>query len=128
MKKWSMLFLGAILILSLGLSAAAADVSGTWEMTSRGPRGERTMDITIVQEGDKITVTMPGRQGNEMTGEGMVQGNAIEWSITRETPRGEFTMIYKGTVDGDSMSGTMEISGGMGGRGGMEWTAVKKSS
>lgn len=128
MKKIGAIALGALLAFSLGLTAAAADVSGTWEMTSQGRRGERTMEISIVQDGEKITVTMPGRQGNDMTGEGTIQGNAIEWTITRETPRGEFTLTYKGTVDGDSMSGTVEMSGGMGGQGGMEWTATKKTS
>ncbi len=111
--------------LILGLTAVTAyalvDVSGVWEMTSEGRQGPMTRDITIVQDGDKITVTMPGRQGDEITGEGTVDGSQIQWSITRETPRGEFTMTYEGTVDGDTMSGTMQVMDRE-----MEWSAKKK--
>ncbi len=112
-----------VLILGLMVFAAYAlvDVSGVWELSSEGRQGPMTNDITIVQDGDKITVTMPGRQGNEMTGEGTVDGNKIQWSITRETPRGEFTMSYQGTVDGDSMAGTMSVMDRE-----VEWTAKKK--
>jgi len=99
----------------------AADVAGEWEMTSEGRQGPTTQTFKIVQDGEKITVTMEGRMG-EMTGEGTVKENAIEWSITRETQRGEMTIVYKGTVDGNSMKGTVAM-GGMGER---EWTAKKK--
>jgi hypothetical protein len=121
-KKLSFLCLGLLAVAALSLFALAVDVSGTWELTSQSPRGERTSDITITQEGDAIKVTMPGRQGDEITGEGMVSGNDIEWTITRSTQQGEFSMTYKGTVEGDTMSGTVEIRDNTN-----QWTAKKKS-
>lgn len=120
MKK-TLFFTALLLGLVVFAAYALVDVSGTWEMTSEGRQGPMTNEITFVQDGDKITVTMPGRQGAEMTGEGTVDGNKIQWSITRETPRGEFTMTYEGTVDGDAMSGTMQVMDRE-----MEWTAKKK--
>ncbi len=124
MKKLSLL---ASTVLVLGLLgnfslAQTADVSGEWDFTMQTPRGERTSTIRIAQDGEKITVTMPGFRGGEVTGEGTVKGNAIEWTITRSTPQGEFTVTYKGTVEGTTMSGTAE----MGQMGTMEWTAKKK--
>lgn len=120
MKKFlmlSLIFIG-LMVVSLG----AVDVSGEWEMSSQTPRGDdMTRTITITQEGEKITVTMPGRQGQELTGEGTIIGNKIEWTISRSTPRGDFTMQYRGTVAGDTMSGEVEV----GDRGAMEWTAKK---
>lgn len=123
-KSIFMLAVGLILLSAFALEARAADVSGEWEMTSTSQRGDRTSTITIEQDGEKITVTMPGRRdGDPMKGEGTITGNEIQWTITRETPRGEMTIIYKGTVDGDTMAGTMEMSGrDMT----MEWTAKKK--
>ena len=123
-KCLSILAVSLILVSALALEAHAADVSGEWEMTSVSQRGEMTRTITIVQEGEKITVTMPGRRGGDpVTAEGTITGDQIQWTVTRETPRGEMTTTYEGTVSGDSMSGTME----MGGRGmTMEWTAKKK--
>lgn len=122
MKKLPLFSLVFLAIAAAALYGIDVDVSGTWELTMQSPRGERTSEITIAQEGDKITVTMPGRQGGEMTGEGTVSGNEIEWSITRSTQRGEFTLTYKGTVSGDTMTGTVDMRGNA-----MEWTAKKKS-
>jgi hypothetical protein len=110
------------LVLSV-ISLYAVDVAGEWELTSEGRQGPMTQTLKIVQDGEKITVTMEGRMG-EMTGEGTIKDNAIEWTITRETPRGEFTSVYKGTVDGDTMSGTVSMS--MGNMAEREWTAKKK--
>ena len=120
MKKASLTAL-AILV-GLSVAAWAVDVSGTWEMTTQGRQGEMTRDITITQDGDKITVTMPGfRGGDPLVGEGKVDGNKIEWTIVRETPRGEMSMTYKGTVDGNTMKGTFTAMDRE-----MEWTAKKK--
>lgn len=124
MKKASFLGIAVLLFNLVAYSGLvqATDVSGEWEFTLQTPRGERTSTIKIVQEGEKITVTMPGMRGDEVTGEGTVKGNAIEWTITRSTPRGEFTVTYKGTVEGTTMSGTAE----MGQMGTLEWSAKKK--
>lgn len=124
-KSIFILAIGLILFSAYVLEAGAADVSGEWEITTVSQRGERTSTITIVQDGDKIAVTMPGgrRGGDPVTAEGTIDGDKIEWTLTRETPRGEMTITYKGTVSGDSMSGIMEMAGrDMT----SEWSAKKK--
>ena len=104
------------------LHAENVDVSGNWELTMQSPRREFASDVTFVQEGDKLTVTMEGmRGGGEVTGEGTITGSTIEWSVTRETPRGEFTMTYTGTVSGNTMSGEVQMMNRT-----IEWTANKK--
>ena len=119
-----------ILIMTLamtGLFAAAAQaqvsVSGDWTFTMSTPRGDRTSDVTFVQEGEKITVTMKSERG-EATGEGTVKEKEIEWTVTRQTPRGEMTVNYKGKVadDGSTMDGEAQ----MGDFGAMAWKAVRK--
>jgi hypothetical protein len=121
MKKATLAALAILAVLSL--AAWAVDVSGTWELTSPGRGGEMmTRDITIVQEGNKLKVTMPGRQGGDpITGEGTLTDNAIEWKIVRQGPQGEMIINYKGTVEGDSMKGTMSMMDRE-----IEWTAKKK--
>jgi len=102
--------------------AQVADVSGEWELTIQSPRGEMTSTAKFVQDGEKLTVTMTGPRGREATGEGTIQGNAIQWSITRTGPEGdEFTIKYSGTVEGATMSGTAETP-----RGSVNWKAKKK--
>jgi hypothetical protein len=121
-------FMKKLVVFSLALLmvaafvAAAVNVSGEWDMTSKTPQGERTRPVTFVQDGEKLTVKTVGRDGQEMIATGTVKGNDIEWSMTRTTPQGEFTVTYKGKVEGDKMAGTMT----MGDRT-MEWTAVKKA-
>jgi hypothetical protein len=122
MKKASLTALAIVAILTL--VAWAADVSGTWEMSSPGRNGQMmTRDITIVQEGNKIKVTLPPfREGMEpIVGEGTIEGNAIAWKIVRQGPQGEMVMEYKGTVDGATMKGTMKRMDQE-----VEWTAKKK--
>jgi len=126
MKKASIAILSIVAVLTL--AAWAADVSGTWTLSSPG-RGGQMMerDITIAQEGNKIKVTMPGRPnqdgtpGEPIVGEGTVEGNAIAWKVVRQTPQGEMTIEYKGTVDGAAMKGTMMMMDRE-----VEWTAKKK--
>ncbi|MCJ7681926.1 MAG: hypothetical protein MUP70_14440 [Candidatus Aminicenantes bacterium] len=126
-KKFLIIWIAVGLMVSaVGLSAV--DVSGEWEMTSQGRQGEQTSTIKIVQDGENITVTMPGRGrggevGEPMEAQGTIKGNDIQWKVVRETQRGTFEMVYTGTVDGDSMSGQMTMS--MGDRT-SDWTATRK--
>jgi hypothetical protein len=81
----------------------AANITGTWEMTTVSQRGERKQDITFKQDGEKLTVSwmQAGRGGGdrvELEGEGTVKGNDVEWKITRTSPRGDMTTLYKGTI------------------------------
>jgi hypothetical protein len=122
MKKVSIAALAILSVLSL--AAWAVDVSGTWEMSRPGRDGQMmTSDITIVQEGNKIKVTMPPgpRGGDPITAEGTIEGNAIAWKVVRQGPQGEMVIDYKGTVDGATMKGTMSMMDRE-----IEWTAKKK--
>ena len=125
MKKISLAVLSIAVLLTV--AALAADVSGTWVMSTPGRDGQmREQDITIAQDGNKIKVTMtmgrPGGESREVVGEGTIEGNAIMWVFTFQRPDGqEMKMEYKGTVDGDTMKGTTMRMGNE-----VEWTAKKK--
>jgi len=126
MKKVSIAVLALVAVLAL--AAWAADVSGTWVMSTPGREGQMMeREITIAQEGNKIKVTMPmpGPPGGEprepIVAEGTIEGNAIQWKAVMQTPRGEMVMEYKGTVDGDTMKGTTMRRDTE-----VEWTAKKK--
>lgn len=114
---WSILFL-----LAISLNGIEVDVTGDWEITITMRGRERTSNMHIEQEGEKITVTMEGMRGGEMKGEGTVKGNEIEWTVTRETERGDFTITYSGKIEGDTISGEAQ----MGDFGSMEFKAKKK--
>jgi len=125
MKKTALTALAVVAVLALAVWAA--DVSGTWTMSSPGRDGQmREQDITIAQDGNKIKVTMtmgrPGGETREVVGEGTIEGNAIAWAFSFQRPDGqEMKMEYKGTVDGATMKGTTTRMGNE-----VEWTAKKK--
>jgi hypothetical protein len=122
MKK--LFSLSLVVLVTAVIVLAAVNVSGEWDMTRKMPNGqERTSVITFAQDGEKLTVKMPGRNGEEMTATGTIKGNELEWTITRTSPQGEMKIEYKAKVEGDKMTGTSQF----GDRPAMEWTAVKKA-
>jgi hypothetical protein len=124
MRKMGLLSL-VVFILAFGPGPALTqepDISGGWELTIQSPRGPMTIDARFIQEGTKLTVAMTGPRGGESTGEGTIQGQAVQWSIKRSTSGGERTVIYRGTVKGTTMSGTADL----GELGTVGWTATKK--
>lgn len=121
-KTLKSLALGIFILLGTSLYALAVDVSGTWDMTIQSERGDWDTELTIKQEGEKIKVTMPGFQGDQIEGEGTVTDNKIEFTFNISTPQGDFSIIYKGTIEENTMSGEAEV----GDFGTMEWTAKKR--
>jgi hypothetical protein len=122
MKRIALIMLGVAALSGLLVMAQdKIDVSGEWEITRDTPRGPMTTPITFKQEGENLTVTTMGRDGQEIISKGTIKGQDIEWSTTRTTPQGEFTITYKGKVEGDTMTGTTQ----MGDRT-SEWKATRK--
>ena len=111
----------AALAVAIAVPAAAADVSGKWKLTSKGPRGERVSEIALVQDGEKLTVTGKDREGNDLKSEGSVKGTDITWTTKIQGPMGEFVIVYKGKIDGKLMSGSSDF----GQMGSGEWKAEK---
>ena len=109
------------LALSIALSAAAADVTGKWKMTSKSPRGERVSEIVLAQDGEKLKVSSKDRDGNDVTSEGSVKGAEITWTTKRQGPNGEMLIVYKGKIEAKAMSGSVEF----GQMGSGEWKAEK---
>jgi hypothetical protein len=115
--------LGLALVVEFAASSSAADVnvSGKWTVTTKTTRGERTNDMTFLQEGEKLTVTSKNRRGEEVKSSGSVKGTEIAWTTTFQTPQGEMTVKHAGKVEGDTMTGTIDMGGGRTG----EWKAEK---
>jgi hypothetical protein len=101
-------------------SAQDAKVAGKWQTTMTTQQGEtRTITFTFVQEGNKLTGTVSGGQG-ETPLAGSVKGNEVKFTVTRQTPNGEMKTEYTATVEGDTMKGSVESP-----RGKRDWSATK---
>jgi opacity protein-like surface antigen len=109
------------------LTAAAADVTGTWvaELSGGpgggGPGGGGPMKITfnLKADGNTLTGTNVGPMGNEnQIIDGKIDGDKVSFSVKVDMMGNEMKINYKGTVSGDEMKLTYEFEGGMGGPGG----------
>jgi hypothetical protein len=103
------------LICSLGLFAAvafAADVTGKWTGDMPG-RGGDTMPTTFTfkAEGDKLTGSMTGPQGDIAIQDGKVAGDQISFTTTLEFGGNSIKLVYKGTVAGEQIKMTREREG-----------------
>ena len=118
----------------LSLTALAADVTGKWTAQMPG-RGGQTREATFnfKVDGNTLTGTVSGPQGDMDISEGKIDGDTISFSQTMEFNGNTTKILYKGTISGDSIKFTRERQGGGGqaqgrkGGGPMEFTAKRAS-
>ena len=107
-----LLFVVTTILLILAIGAFAADVSGKWTYEQAGRNGGpgRPVTITLKQDGNKLTGSVPGfgRGGDnppppsEITN-GKVDGDKVSFEIVREMGGNKMTTKYTGTVSGDEL-------------------------
>ena len=103
---WIATALGLVVVLGVGNPATAADATGTWKWTVE--RNGNTIETTLKlkQDGEKVSGTITGRQGNETEiEEGKVKDGAVSFEVTREFNGNKFVMTYTGKLSGDSIKG-----------------------
>jgi hypothetical protein len=118
-------FMAMLLFLAVPVQA---QVTGTWDLTSTTQRGERTITVTLVQDGTAVTGTavMPrmGRPGGAGAAaaaqqppeieikDGTFEDGKLTFVITMGMGERSFSQTYVATtVTANTMEGT--ISGGM---------------
>jgi hypothetical protein len=105
-----LLFVTTILLV-VAIAAFAADVSGKWtyEQPGRGGGPGRPVTITLKQDGDKLTGSVPGfgRGGAEAPAmeiqNGKVDGDKISFETKMEFNGNTRVSKYEGTVAGDEI-------------------------
>jgi uncharacterized lipoprotein YehR (DUF1307 family) len=92
----------------LAAVAAAADIDGKWKSEFTTPNGEtRTTTYTFKADGDKLTGTVSGRQGDTAITEGKISGDEISFVVVRNFRGEERKIEYKGKVSGDEIKLTV---------------------
>src|SRR3954470_16650888 len=82
-----------------GADEKKADVTGTWKWSVE--RNGNTIETTLKlkQDGEKLTGTISGRQGNETAIEdGKVKGDDVSFQVTRTFNDNKFVMKYEGKL------------------------------
>jgi hypothetical protein len=106
----------ALLVVLVGLTSyvRAADKpnpTGTWKWSVK--MGEQTREFTLKLklDGDKLTGSMPGRDGKETPiADAKYKDGELSFTITREREGQKFTSKYSGKVSGDTIKGKVEFT------------------
>jgi len=101
-----------LLFLSLvGLVAAAsfgADITGKWKSESTGRDGTPVTTTYVFKvDGDKLTGTVTGRQGEASIAEGKINADEISFVVVRNFQGEDRKIQYKGKVSGDEIKFTI---------------------
>ena len=95
----------------LAASAFAADVTGKWVGKMETPNGTRDVTLNLKQDGEKLTGTMPGRNGETPISDGMVKGDDVTFAVVRKFNDQEMKINYKGKVTGSDLKLKFEMMG-----------------
>lgn len=97
----------------LATSLVAANVSGKWSAQVPGRNGEtREQIFTLKADGEKLTGSIAGGQGDTPIADGKVAGDTVSFTMSREMNGNTIKWTYTGTVSGDEMK--MKRAGGQG--------------
>ena len=110
--KSRIVFLSACFVFAVVAQAWAADVTGKWTAQVPG-RGGQTRETTfnLKAEGDKLTGTVSGMQGDNPISDGKVSGDEVSFKVKVSFNGNDFAMVYKGKVAGDEIKFTRTIEG-----------------
>src|SRR5262245_50345371 len=124
--KTRIAFLSFCLLMTAMAVVWAADINGKWTAQIPGRDGQaQETTITLKVEGDKLTGSISGRQGDTPIADGKVSGDEISFTVTRERQGATVKQLFKGKVAGDEIKFTRSNEGGQGNRPPVEFTAKR---
>ncbi len=98
------------LLIFVGFSAMAADVSGKWKGTAETPNGTIERTFLFKVDGDKLTgETESQLMGKSTITDGKVDGDNITFTINVNFQGNEMKLNYKGVVAGDQIKFTVDV-------------------
>jgi hypothetical protein len=113
MKLQRMMAALAIAVAVLAVVVQAADLTGKW--TGAVPTrdgGTRDTAFNFKQDGEKLTGTMAGPQGDVELKDGAVKGDEVSFNVALSFNGNDVKLVYKGKVAGDEIKMTRTREGG----------------
>ena len=92
--------------------AGAAPASGTWTVTATFVEGDRTLTLTLQQEGERLRGTMQGSLGSGDISNGSIGANGdVRFTATVTLGNTSEEATFTGTLTGNVMRGSVQIVG-----------------
>src|SRR6266540_1694991 len=98
------------LILTASATAQSPNVTGDWDVTINSPQGARTGQLSLKQDGEKLTGKIKNQRG-ETPLEGEVKGKEIKFKYTVKLQDQDLVISMSGNIDGDAMKGEVSLAG-----------------
>jgi len=96
----------------LATVAQAADVTGKWIAQVPGRGGEtRETTFNLKVDGESLTGTMSGRQGDVALTDGKIKEDALSFNVAMSFQGNDVRFSYKGKVSGDEIQFTRQREG-----------------
>ena len=92
---------------------AKGGVNGKWIAQLPAREGQtRETTFNLKAEGNKLTGTVSGRQGDTPISDGQINGDEISFTVTANFRDNEVKLLYKGKVSGNEIHFTRTREGG----------------
>jgi hypothetical protein len=103
----------AITLLTFTLALWSADISGKWTAQVPGRSGNmREVTFTLTANGNTLTGTMSGRQGDIPIADGKIDGDNVSFSVTQEFGGNSVKQTFTGKASGGEIK--FKRAGGQG--------------
>ncbi len=108
-------FLAVFAFVLLATASFAADITGKWTAEVPGRGGQtRTTNFDFKVEGEKLTGTMSGMQGEMAISDGSVKGDDIAFIVVVSFNGNEMKLVHKGKLTGEVIKMTRTREGAEG--------------
>ena len=84
-------------------------VDGAFSISMNTPMGTQNAILTLKSDGDSISGSVSGPQGEQSFSGGTVSGDDAAWTIEVSGPMGQMKLDFKASVSGDEISGTVQL-------------------
>jgi imidazolonepropionase-like amidohydrolase len=93
-------------------NAAANAASGTWTITATFAEGERTVTLTLTQEGERLRGSIQGALGSaDITNGSIGTGGELRFTVPVTLRETSEEANFTGTLTGNVMRGTVQVIG-----------------
>ena len=117
-RTWSVVF---TLLLAAPFALAQSGVAGGWSLTFQTDQGAIDADMTLKQDGQKVTGTLTSPQG-EAPLEGTFTDGKLLLSLTVDAQGQTLVITFNGALEKDTLKGDVDF----GGFGAAQWSAKRK--
>jgi hypothetical protein len=118
-RTWAVVF--ALLLVAAPFTLAQAGVAGAWTLTFQTDQGAIDADMTLKQDGQKVTGSLVSPQG-EAPIEGTFTDGKLLLSMSVDAQGQALVITFNGALEKDTLKGDVDF----GGFGSAQWSATRQ--